>query len=370
MNSWTDFRAATVGEILDWAEPQPWVRAMASCGQDAIWHAEGDVWTHTRMVAQQLEQLPEWADLDADSRLKLVFTALFHDCGKPATTIINPETGRTHSPKHALVGMEIGRQVFREIGCPLAFREEVLNLVRYHGRPPFILEKPDPANELIALSWQLNHRLLYLFALADTRGRHTQELARPEEVLQIWKMIAEENNCFTQPYPFANDHARFLFYRGQLSSLHYTPQEDYGSTVTLMSGLPGTGKNTWLEQNRPNLPVVSLDDIRTELDLEPTDDQGLVMQAAHEKCREHLRAKRNFAFNATNTMRLTRSKWIERFAAYGARVEIVYLEPPLSVVLRQNKSRPAAVPQRVIDRLVSKLEPPTCTEAHAVQWIG
>ncbi|MGL6097679.1 MAG: hypothetical protein ACRC7O_18005, partial [Fimbriiglobus sp.] len=35
-------------------------------------------------------------------------------------------------------------------------------------------------------------------------------------------------------------------------------------------------------------------------------DQGAVIQAARERCREHLRAGRDFAFNATITVRQTR----------------------------------------------------------------
>jgi hypothetical protein len=91
-------------------------------------------------------------------------------------------------------------------------------------------------------------------------------MSRPEENIHLWKMVAEENACFDRPYAFANDHARFLFYRGELSSLHYTPHEDYRCTATLMSGLPGSGKDTWLAQQRPDLPVVSLDDLRADLD--------------------------------------------------------------------------------------------------------
>ena len=370
MTCWDEIERASVAEILDWAEGQPWARAMAACGQDPLWHAEGDVWTHTRLVAAELERLDEWPWLDRASQLKLVFTALFHDAGKPATTVLDPATGRTRSPKHAVAGMEIGRAVLRDLGCGLAFREDVANLVRYHGRPPYLLEKPDPAREIIALSWLVTHRLLYAFALADTRGRRTSEMARPEDTLHLWRMVAEENECFEQPFPFANDHARFLFYRDALSSLHYTPREDYRCTVTLVSGLPGSGKDTWLADHRPDLPVVSLDDIRAALDVEPTDDQGAVVQAARERCREHLRARRDFAFNATNTVRQTRTRWIDLFAEYGARVEVSYLEPPLPVIFRQNESRRTGVPRRVIDRLVGKLEPPTATEAHAVELIG
>ncbi|MBI5799256.1 MAG: AAA family ATPase [Verrucomicrobia bacterium] len=364
MNAWSDITRATNAQILAWAEGQPWVRAMAVCQQDAQWHAEGDVWTHTRMVCAELERLTDWLAFDRAAQLQLLFTALFHDSGKPATTVLDPDTGRTRSPKHALVGTEIARRVLRELGCDLATREAIAMLVRFHGRPPFLLEKDPPEREVISLSWQVSNRLLYLFALADTRGRLTKEMTRPEENLHLWKLVAEERDCFVQPYAFANDHARFLFYRDQLNSLHYTPREDYRCTVTLMSGLPGAGKDTWLARYRAALPVVSLDVIRGEIDLDATGNQGTVIQAAREQCREHLRAGRDFAFSATNITRLTRGRWIDLFADYGARIEIVYVEPPLRVLKAQNQRRPSPVPEGVIDRLLEKLEPPTITECH------
>jgi len=316
------------------------------------------------MVCAQLERLGEWTELDRAEQLKLLFTALFHDSGKPATTAVDPETGRTRSPKHAIIGAEIARRELRELGCDLRLREEIISLIRLHGRPPYLLEKADPEREVISSSWQVNNRLLYLFALADTRGRESKEMTRPEENLHLWKLVAEEHNCFVRPYAFANDHARFLFYRNQLSSLHYIPHEKYRCEVTLMSGLPGAGKDTWLAQRFPDVPVVSLDAVRAELDIDATDNQGEVIQHAREQCREHLRAGRDFAFNATNITRLTRQRWIDLFSDYSARIKIVYLEPPLALLFEQNKRHPNAVPEGVIARLIQKLEPPSVTEAH------
>lgn len=370
MTAWSDLAAAGDAEIVAWAEQQPWAADMAACGQDAGWHAEGDVWTHTRMVAEQLTRLDEWPTLDRPTQLVLLFTALFHDAGKPATTVVDADTGRTRSPKHAVVGMEIGRGVLRELGCDLPTRERIANLVRYHGRPPYLLEKPDPAAVVIGTSWVADNRLLYLFTLADTRGRKTADYARAEDDLHLWRVAAEEQGCFDRPYPFVNDQARFLFFRGQLSSRHYVPREEYRCTVTMTAGLPGAGKDTWLSTHRPDLPVVSLDELRTELDVEPTDSQGEVIQAARERCREHLRAKRDFAFNATNTLALTRRRWIDLFADYDARVEVVYLEPHLPTLKAQNKQRAKAVPWAVIEKLLRKLEPPTLAEAHAVTLHG
>jgi predicted kinase len=183
-------------------------------------------------------------------------------------------------------------------------------------------------------------------------------------------MVAEENGCFDKPYSFVNDHARFLFYREALSNLHYRPHEEYRCIVTLMSGVPGSGKDTWLQHHRSKLPVVSLDDLRADLDVDATENQGEVIQAAREKCREYLRAGQDFAFNGTNIIRQTRKRWIDLFADYGARVEVVYVEPPLPTIFQQNERRSKPVPRRVIQHLLEKLEPPTWTEAHSVTLVG
>ena len=192
----------------------------------------------------------------------LVFTALFHDAGKPQTTRLDPDTGRIQTPKHAIKGEHLARHVLRDLDCDLTTREEITQLVRYHGRPAFLLERSSPQHEVVSLSWLVSNKLLYVFALADTRGRATSFMSRPEENLHYWKLMAEESSCFEKPYAFANAQARFQFYRQANSDLHYVPHEEYRSNVTLMSGLPGSGKDTWLARKRTELPVVSLGDIR------------------------------------------------------------------------------------------------------------
>ena len=364
--NWADLSTADLDDVLAWAEARPWARAMAECAQDAGWHAEGDVWTHTRMVCRQLPLLDDWPTLTPHERTILVFTALFHDAAKPLTSALDPESGRIRSPKHSVKGEHLARGVLRDLGCPLAVREEIARLVRFHGRPAFLLEKPDPEQEVVSLSWLVSNRLLYLFALADTRGRDTAETSRPEETLHLWKLTAEEAGCFETPYPFANDQARFLYFRSGRSDRFYVPHEDYRCTVTLMSGLPGSGKDTWLARHRPGLPVISLDGLREELEVEATDDQGEVAQSAKERCRERLRSGTDFAFSATNLLRQTRQRWTDLFAGYGARVEAVYVEPPLPTILDRNRRRERRVPEDVILRLAGKAEPPTWTEAHGL----
>lgn len=363
--NWNELSQASLDSIITWATDEPWCRAMANCQQDAGWHSEGDVWTHTKMVCAQLPKLDEWPNLKRHEQTALIFTALFHDSAKPLTSQLDEATGRIVSPKHAIKGEHLARSVLRHLGCDLAAREEIVRLVRYHGRPAFLLERSDPAHEVVSLSWSVSNKLLYLFALADTRGRSTAEMTRPEENVHFWKMMAEEQGCYDKPYPFGNDQARFLFFRQKEGNRFFVPHEDFRCTVTMMAGLPGSGKDTW-PTHRGDLPVVSLDDIRDELDIEATDNQGKVAQLARERCRELLWARTSFAFNATNLIRQTRQRWIDLFADYDARIEVVYVEPAFPVILEQNRRRNWPVPEKVIHELANRCEPPTWTEVHGL----
>ena len=106
--------------------------------------------------------------------------------------------------------------------------------------------------------------------------------------------------------------------------------------------------------------------MRHELDVDPEEAQGTVIQAARERCRVHLREKRPFLFNATNVTSEVRGRWTSLFFDYDAEIELVWLEIALAESLRRNAARRSGerVPAAVIRRLASKMEPATPTEAH------
>jgi predicted kinase len=364
--NWQELAIASLDEVLEWAEDQEWCRPMARCLQDAEWHAEGDVWTHTKMVCRQLPRLDEWESLSRDEQAILIFTALFHDAGKPLTSCIDPVTGRITSPKHALKGEHLARNALRELDCDLVTREHIAHLVRFHSRPGFLATRDDATHEVARLSCLVSNQLLYMFALADTRGRDTKATSRPAEEIEYWKLVSKESGCYTSPYPFVSDHARFTFLRHPEPNLHYVPHDDPSCRVLVMCGVPGSGKDTYLARNHSNIPVVALDQIRRDMGVNPTDNQGEVVQQAREQCREFLRSKTSFAFNATNILWQTRQRWIDLFVDYHARIEIVYVEPPLDRLFHQNRTRTQAVPEKVVRDLLRKIEPPTLLEAHQV----
>ena len=141
---------------------------------------------------------------------------------------------------------------------------------------------------MIRLSWLVDHRLLYLFALADSRGRRTADMSRAEENIHLWKMVADENRCFDRPYAFANSHA-VLFYRERLSSLYYAarglPLYRHGP-----GGFTGFGKRPLAGPTpaRPAGGVAGRPACRPRRGGHR--NQGAVIQVAR-GCREHLRAK-------------------------------------------------------------------------------
>jgi predicted kinase len=134
--------------------------------------------------------------------------------------------------------------------------------------------------------------------------------------------------------------------------------------MTMMSGLPGVGKDTWITKNMSGIDVVSLDGLRIEMGVHATDDQGPILQEAKQRVRKLLAAGKDFVFNATSLLENSRSKWIRLAHDYNASTRIVYIERPLSVIFEQNKQRDAVVPENVILSMLDSLEVPNLTECH------
>src|SRR5439155_2376349 len=129
------------------------------------------------------------------------------------------------------------------------------------------------------------------------------------------------------------------------------------------------GKDRWIRDHLGGWPVVSLDQLRVELEVDPAGPQGAVVQRARELAREHLRRGRSFVWNATNLSRQVRGECLRLLAAYNARIRIVYVEASAEWLLVQNRQRAARVPLAVIERLLDRWEVPDLTEAHEVACV-
>lgn len=345
---------------------QPWIAPMAECMQDPVFHAEGDVWTHTRMVCEAAVELPEYAELSEGDRAVLLAAALLHDIAKPQCTL--EEGGRIKHPNHSVRGSIVVRKLLWELDVPFAVREQVCALIRFHQVPFFLINDADPVRQAARVSQTARCDLLGLLTRADGLGRICPDLETILENVALFDEYCREQGCREKPWAFASEHSRFLYFRKPERDAAYHAYDDTRCEVVMLSGLPGAGKSHWIEENL-DLPVVSLDAIREELRIGPLEGQGPVIERARAQAKEYLRRGESFAWNATNLSRDIRARQIDLFADYNARIRIVYVEASRERLLRQNREREEMVPEAVIERMTRNWEVPNLTEAHAVDYV-
>lgn len=347
--------------------------------QNPEYHGEGDVCTHTQMVCRELSCKPAFHALDVRRKTALFLAAILHDIGKVKTTRL--ENGIWVAPHHASSGSQVAREfLWRDCGlCGkpelISFRETVCSLIRHHMLPVYLMDQEDAerkVREVAAIgeltpdfSWEL----LCMLAEADVRGRIADDMDEGLARVELARLMAEDAGCLNGAYHFAGGFTK----RAYLSERNVQPDQvlydDSWGEVIMLSGLPGTGKDTWLREKYPELPEVSLDAIRTQLRIKPTDNQSQIIQLAQERARELLRKKQPFIWNATDLTRDTRQKLIGLFERYGARVRIAYLETEWNTRISRNRNRSNAVPETAVEKMLGKTVLPTPDEAQAVEWL-
>lgn len=349
-----------------------WLRAMNGIPQSPVYHAEGDVLIHTRMVTEAMLALDAWRSLAPAERQALFASAMLHDVGKPGCTIVEGE-GLVSSRGHARKGEKMARRLLwlgEELPtpAPLARREQIAGLVRWHGLPLQFLDKPDPVRAVIEASQRIQLDQVALLAEADVRGRICPNQQELLERVALFREFCQEQACYTAPRAFASAYSRFAYLHSERGDPDYEAYDDTRFEVVVLAGLPGAGKDTWLRANLAGWPVVSLDNIRREMGVGPTADQGQIVQAARERAREYLRQQRSFVWNATNITRMTRRRILDLALDYHARTRLVSIEAPFAEILSRNRARAESVPEHIIYRLLDKLEMPDVSEAHRVEY--
>jgi putative nucleotidyltransferase with HDIG domain len=126
----TEGHARRAFELLDQTgllkQVLPAVLRLKGIDQPPQYHPEGDVWTHTLMLLDQLEP---------GSPMTLAWGALLHDIGKPAT--FQPPSGpndRIRFNGHVEVGVRIGAEICRRLRFANDDTAQILALIENHMR--------------------------------------------------------------------------------------------------------------------------------------------------------------------------------------------------------------------------------------------
>jgi len=368
MASFTDLVPAPGNPSIDWPTIEQtfdWFRRLSDCPQDPVFHAEGDVGIHTRMVAEALVADEAWRRCDAVSRASLFWAALLHDVAKPDCTRLEPG-GRVTSPGHSRRGQIMARRILWRAAAPFRQREEICHLITHHQMPLYLIERNKPERRVHAVSLQTRCDLLSILAKADVNGRRCDDPNRLLDNIELFRALAREERCYAEPRRFASAHSRFLYFRKADRAPHYEAYDDWTGHATLLSGMPASGKSTWLRAYAGDAEIISLDDLRHELEVEPDAPQGPVVAAARERARAALRAGRPLIWNATNLSRARRGPLVDLCAAYRTKVTIAYFETTEAEAARRNAARESPVPARALERMLDHWEAPDLTECHAL----
>ncbi|MDD3586131.1 MAG: AAA family ATPase, partial [Thermoguttaceae bacterium] len=254
------------------------------------------------------------------------------------------------------------------------FRETICSLIGFHSNPIPLLKEPRPGFSVLRSASDgdtvklFTNRLLATLVQADVTGRVADNIDSSMELLELFRVSAQDNKCYDAPYTFSSDISRLAYFSDRIDSPLIDLYDETWGEIVLLAGLPGTGKDHLIETHGFDSPVISLDKIREKLHISPEAEQTPVLLCARDKAKEYLRAKTPFVWNATNLTPFTRNPIIRLCLDYGASVRVVFLETSWSETLRRNMNRKNVVPESVIVRLLEKMEPPKVRESHRVEW--
>ena len=136
--------------------------------------------------------------------------------------------------------------------------------------------------------------------------------------------------------------------------------------IIVLTGLPGSGKSTWLE--RRGVVALSSDQMRGLL----ADD--ITIQSIHPRVFQTLRyllrhrlaiGRPETYIDATHLTREERRPYIEIARWYRCEAEAVFFDVPLEVCRERNRGRNRIVPEEAMTLMAAKLVPPCVEEGFA-----
>jgi poly(A) polymerase len=109
--------SSLLGQVL------PELSDTVDCEQPPQYHPEGTVYQH---VLKTLELMP------LEAPVPLIWAALLHDIGKPATRRLHPEDGAVHFYGHEKVGASVAETMLRRLRFPRRQIDQIVQCVRMH----------------------------------------------------------------------------------------------------------------------------------------------------------------------------------------------------------------------------------------------
>jgi predicted kinase len=148
-------------------------------------------------------------------------------------------------------------------------------------------------------------------------------------------------------------------------------------TLTIMCGIPGVGKTTWIQKNKGKSIIVSSDDIRSEIFGQQFcwASNKFIFAMMEAFVRLLLKNGESVIVDATHLTKISRIEWIRLASQYGAIPKIVLVYANLDDIknleecLKRNKnSGERFVPEADLSSMAYSFQKPSFSECEIIEW--
>ena len=280
-----------VQSIID--RHQDLFQAMKETEHQSLYHQEGSIWTHSLMVLSHVKALHA-------ENLVLTLSALLHDCGKPLAKTVDPLSGKTSFNGHEGLSTMLATDVLKFLDLTTQQKLDVLRVISLHGTN---------VTQLSDIPY------LQVFRKADQQGR-----------------LYFGENLQHSDYP----ERRFM-----------TPSLTSTHTVTILVGLPASGKSTYANSyhtvlSRDNLLTYTYPDMTYNEAYTYVHSDSVRLQifnkAFDKLITQRAREQKDLVIDMTNLSLKSRRSMMQRFP--HAQFKCVVFLPPFTKILARNTTRP------------------------------
>ena len=185
----------------------PEAQALIGVPQNAGYHPEGDVWTHTMQVLDEAAAMRG----DVSEPLWFVLSALCHDFGKQLTT--RQEEGVFHAYDHEREGLPLVRNFLARLTREVKLTDYVLNMTALHMQPNQKARDGARTNSYMKMfDSSVCPRDLLFLAKADHLGRTGPGVSREALALEyqptearLCQMLREYELRMSRPFVMGRD---------------------------------------------------------------------------------------------------------------------------------------------------------------------